>query len=59
MIGEIKSEFKIMIDKEKPLPGGEIRYRLDKEFIRRLSDIKVTDLFIRNNQLALWKANVI
>ena len=59
VIDEIQSEFKIMIDKKKPLTGGEIRYRLDREFIRRLSDIKAADLFIRNNQLALWKANVI
>jgi len=44
VIDEIQSEFKIMIDKEKPLTGGETRYRLDREFIRRLSDIKVADL---------------
>lgn len=44
VIDEIQSEFKIMIDKDKPLSGGETRYCLDREFIRRLSEIKVADL---------------
>lgn len=44
VLEEIQSEFKIMIDKDKTLLGGETRYYLDKEFSRRLSDIKVADL---------------
>jgi len=44
VLDEIQSEFKIMIDKDKSLLGGETRYYLDKEFIRRLSEIKVADL---------------
>ncbi len=44
VIDEIQSEFKIMINKDKNLLGGETRYYLDKEFIRRLSEIKVADL---------------
>jgi len=44
VIDEIQSEFKIMIDKDKPLLGGETRYYLNKEFSRRLSEIKVADL---------------
>ena len=44
IIDEIQSEFKIMIDKDKALLGGETRYYLDKEFARRLSEIKVADL---------------
>jgi len=44
VLDEIQSEFKIMIDKDKALLGGETRYYLDKEFIRRLSEIKVADL---------------
>jgi predicted DNA-binding transcriptional regulator YafY len=44
VIDEIQSEFKIMIEKDKALLGGEIRYYLDKEFTRRLSEIKVADL---------------
>ena len=44
VIDEIQSEFKIMIDKDKALLSGETRYYLDKEFTRRLSEIKVADL---------------
>lgn len=44
IIDEMQSEFKIMIDKDKGLLGGETRYYLDKEFARRLSEIKVADL---------------
>ena len=44
VIEEIQSEFKIMIDKDRPMLGSETRYYLDKEFSRRLSDIKVADL---------------
>lgn len=44
VLDEIQSEFKIMIDKDKALLSGETRYYLDKEFIRRLSEIKIADL---------------
>lgn len=44
VLDEIQSEFKIMIEKDKALLGGEVRYYLDKEFTRRLSEIKVADL---------------
>ena len=51
VIHEIQSEFKIMIDKDKPLLGGETRYYLDREFIRRLSEIKVADLNLTFQEL--------
>lgn len=44
VLDEIQSEFKIMIDKDKTLLAGETRYYLDKDFARRLSEIKVADL---------------
>jgi len=44
VLDEIQSELKIMIDKDKSLLGNETRYYLDKEFTRRLSEIKVADL---------------
>lgn len=44
VLDEIQSEFKIMIDKDKALLSGETRYYLDKEFTRRLSEIKVAEM---------------
>ena len=44
VLDEIQSEFKIMIDKDKALLGNETRYYLDKDFTRRLSEIKIADL---------------
>ena len=44
VLDEIQSDFKIMIDKDKALLGNETRYYLDKEFTRRLSEIKIADL---------------
>lgn len=43
VLDEIQNEFKIMIDKDKSLLGGETRYRLDKDFSRRLSEIRIAD----------------
>src|SRR5690606_24695574 len=44
VLDEIQSEFKIMIDKDKALLGNETRYYLDKDFTRRLSEIKVAEM---------------
>ncbi len=44
VLDEIQSEFKIMIDKDKALLGNETRYYLDKEFTRRLSEIKIAEM---------------
>jgi len=40
----LQSDFKFLIDKEKAVVGGEVRYYLDRDQYKRLSDMKVADL---------------
>lgn len=40
----LQYDLKFIIDKDKSLVGGEVRYYLDKEHFKRLSDMKVADL---------------
>ena len=40
----LQYDLKFIIDKDKALLGGEVRYYLDKEHFKRLSDMKVADL---------------
>jgi predicted DNA-binding transcriptional regulator YafY len=40
----LQYDLKFIIDKDKSLLGGEVRYYLDKEHFKRLSDMKVADL---------------
>jgi len=44
VIETLQLDFKFIIDKEKPVLGGEVRYFLDKDHFKRLSDMKVADL---------------
>jgi predicted DNA-binding transcriptional regulator YafY len=40
----LQYDFKFLIDKDKAVVGGEVRYYLDKNNFKRLSDMKVADL---------------
>ena len=40
----LQSDFKFLIDKDKAVVGGEVRYYLDRDHFKRLSDMKVADL---------------
>ncbi len=43
-IESLQVDFKFIIDKDTSIPGGSVRYFLAKEYVRRLSEIKVADL---------------
>lgn len=43
-IEALQVDFKFIIDKDTSIPGGAVRYFLAKEYVRRLSEIKVADL---------------
>jgi predicted DNA-binding transcriptional regulator YafY len=43
-IEALQVDFKFIIDKDTSIPGGTVRYFLAKEYVRRLSEIKVADL---------------
>jgi len=43
-IEALQVDFKFIIDKDTSIPGGAVRYSLAKEYVRRLSEIKVADL---------------
>ncbi|MEI6610646.1 MAG: transcriptional regulator, partial [Deltaproteobacteria bacterium] len=40
----LQYDFGFVIDKDKPVLGNEVRYYLDKEFCKRLLDMKVANL---------------
>lgn len=40
----LQYDLKLLIDKEKAVVGGEVRYYLDRDHFKRLSDMKVADL---------------
>lgn len=44
VIETLQYDFKFFIDKDKAVVGGEVRYYLDREQFKRLSDMKVADL---------------
>ncbi|MEI7637998.1 MAG: WYL domain-containing protein [Syntrophus sp. (in: bacteria)] len=44
LIETLQVDLKFIIDKDTSMPGGAVRYFLAKEYVRRLSEIKVADL---------------
>ncbi len=40
----LQYDFKFLLDKDKAVVGGEVRYYLDRDQFKRLSDMKVADL---------------
>jgi predicted DNA-binding transcriptional regulator YafY len=51
VIDTIQDDFCFHITKSQPLIGAEIRYSLDREQLRRLSDIKVADLNLSMSEI--------
>ncbi|MBT0652348.1 helix-turn-helix transcriptional regulator [Geomobilimonas luticola] len=44
VIETLQDDFRFVIDKDKAMVGGEVRYYLEKDQYKRLSDMKVADL---------------
>lgn len=44
VIETLQFDWKLVIEKDKSIPGGEVRYYLNKEYCKRLLDMKVLDL---------------
>ncbi len=44
VIETLQDDFRFVIDKDKAMVGGEVRYYLNKDQYKRLSDMKVADL---------------
>jgi predicted DNA-binding transcriptional regulator YafY len=50
-IETLQVDFKFIIDKDTFMPGGAVRYSLAKEYVRRLSEIKVADMNLSMSEI--------
>ncbi|MGC8491917.1 MAG: helix-turn-helix transcriptional regulator [Syntrophobacteraceae bacterium] len=51
VLDTLQDDFCFHINREQPLIGAEMRYSLDREQLRRLSDIKVADLNLSTSEI--------